>query len=84
MRNLNIVQNSPFKVNGSITVALVRESLMLETRGSSTLLSIVKRVGCLKEYGIPLCVFMGRNIAFVQYSLSQVDGTSTAALVRKL
>jgi hypothetical protein len=27
---------------------------------------------------------MGRNITFVQYRLSQVDGTSTAALVRKL
>jgi hypothetical protein len=71
-------------VNGRSTVALVRESLMLETRGCSTLFSIAKGVGCLKEYGIPLCVFMGRNITFVQYRLSQVDGTSTAALVRKL
>jgi hypothetical protein len=41
VRNINFVPKSPFEGIGRSTIALVRESLMLEARESSTLLSIV-------------------------------------------
>jgi hypothetical protein len=44
-------------------VALVRQSLMLEARGSSTLLSTVQWVTCLREYGLTLSVFHGWGIS---------------------
>jgi hypothetical protein len=39
VRNFTFVENSPILVNGKTTVSLVREILMLEVRGSSTLFS---------------------------------------------
>jgi hypothetical protein len=43
------------------TVALVRKSLMLESIGSSTLFNILNWVSCLREYCLPVSVFMGEG-----------------------
>jgi hypothetical protein len=58
VRNINFVQNHHIKVNGRKTVAFLRDSLMLETRGSSNLVNIVNSVCSLKEYCITLSVFL--------------------------
>jgi hypothetical protein len=41
MMNITFVQTHPVRVNGRCSVASVRESLMFEAKGSSTLFSIV-------------------------------------------
>jgi hypothetical protein len=48
-------------VNERSTVGVVRESLMLEARGSSNLFNIVNSVNCIKEFCVPLSVIMGVN-----------------------
>jgi hypothetical protein len=48
-------------VTGRSTVALVRESLMFKIRESSNVFNIVNSVNCLKEYCLPLSVFMGED-----------------------
>jgi hypothetical protein len=58
VRNINFVQNHRIKVNGRKTAAFVRESSMLETRGSRNLVNIVNSVCCLKEYCVTLSVFL--------------------------
>jgi hypothetical protein len=58
VRNINFVQNHHIKVNGRKTVAFLRDSLMLETRGSSNLVNIVNSVCSLKEYCVMLSVFL--------------------------
>jgi hypothetical protein len=45
-------------VKGRKTAALVRESLMLEIRGSRNLVNIVNTVSSLKEYCPSLSVFL--------------------------
>jgi hypothetical protein len=60
-RNINLVQNLRIKVNGRKTAAFVRESLMLETRGSSKLVNIVNSVCSFKEYCLPLSVFLDQQ-----------------------
>jgi hypothetical protein len=50
---------TPLKGIGRSTVELVRESLMLEREGSTTLFSIVNWVSWKKENCLPLSVFMG-------------------------
>jgi hypothetical protein len=45
-------------VNGRKTAVFVRESLMLETRGSRNLVNIVNPVYSLKEYCPSLSVFL--------------------------
>jgi hypothetical protein len=45
-------------VNGRKTAVFVRESLMLETRGSRNLVNIVNSVYSLKEYCPSLSVFL--------------------------
>jgi hypothetical protein len=62
---------------------LLRESLMLEARGPSNLFNIVNWVSCGKEYCLPLSVFVGENITFLQYHPIQVNRRSTVALVRE-
>jgi hypothetical protein len=52
---------SPLTSECRCTVALVRESLMFEARGSSTLFSILNWFGCLRKYCLPLSVFMGEE-----------------------
>jgi hypothetical protein len=56
---------------------------MLQTRGSSNLVNIVNSVCCLKEYCLLLSVFRMSNITFVFNHPIQVNGRSTAALVRE-
>jgi hypothetical protein len=58
------VQNCDCQVNGRSAVSVVREPLMLRTRGPRMLFSIVSLGSCLKEYCLPLSVFMGENITF--------------------
>jgi hypothetical protein len=48
-------------VNGRSTVSLVKEPLMLHARGPRMLFSMVNLVSWLKEYGLPLSVFMGEE-----------------------
>jgi hypothetical protein len=60
-RNINFVQNLRIKVNRRKTAAFVRESLMLETRGSSNLVNIVNSVCSFKEYCITLSVFLDQQ-----------------------
>jgi hypothetical protein len=48
-------------MNGRKTAVFVRESIMLETRGSRNLLNIVNSVGSLKEYCPPLSVFLNEQ-----------------------
>jgi hypothetical protein len=61
----------------------VRESFMLETRGSSNLVSMVNSVCSLKEYWIPLSVFMDEQHHLCVNHPIQVNGRSTASLVRE-
>jgi len=44
MRNITFVLNHRIQVKGRSTVALVREGLILQARGSCTLLSLVNCV----------------------------------------
>jgi hypothetical protein len=53
----------------------------VEARGSSTLFSIVNSVSCLKQYCLPLSVFMGEEHHLLQNHPIQVNGKSTVALV---
>jgi hypothetical protein len=45
-------------VNGRKTAVFERDSLMLETRSSSNMVSMVNSVCYLKEYCLPLTVFL--------------------------
>jgi hypothetical protein len=58
MRIINIVQNHRIHVNGRKTAVFERDSLMLETRRSSHLVNIVNSVCYLREYCLPLSVFL--------------------------
>jgi hypothetical protein len=58
VRNINFVQNHHIKVNWRKTVAFLRDSLMLETRGSSNLVNIMNSVCSLKEYCVMFSVFL--------------------------
>jgi hypothetical protein len=49
---------SPPKSKCEKSAAFVRESFMLETRGSSNLVNILNSVCSLKEYWIPLSAFL--------------------------
>jgi hypothetical protein len=57
-RKIIVVQNHHIQVNGRKTAVFVRESLNLETRGSSNLVNNVNPVFSLKEYCPPLRVFL--------------------------
>jgi hypothetical protein len=61
VRNINFVQNQPIQVNLRSTVALDRESLLREERGSNILLSIVNCVSGWKDYCLPFSIFMGEE-----------------------
>jgi hypothetical protein len=61
----------------------VRESFMLETRGSSKLVSMVNSVCSLKEYWIPLCVFLDQQHHLCVNHPIEVKGRSTASLLRE-
>jgi hypothetical protein len=54
----HLVHNESMQVNVRKTAVFVRESFMLETRGSSNMVSIVNSVCSLKEYCLPLSVFL--------------------------
>jgi hypothetical protein len=58
-----------------------RESFMLETRGSSNLVSMVNSVCSLKEYWIPPGVFMDEQHHLCVNNPIEVKGRSTASLV---
>jgi hypothetical protein len=70
-------------VNGRKTAALVRESLMLETRGSSNLVNILNSVCSLQEYCLPLSVFLDEQYQLCAESTLSSEGGRTAAVVRK-
>jgi hypothetical protein len=53
--------NGSMQLKGRITGAHVRESLMLEARGTSILFRVVNLVNCGKELCLPLSVFMGEE-----------------------
>jgi hypothetical protein len=53
----HLCANHSIQVNDRKTAPPVRESLMLETRGSSNMDNIVNSVCSLKEYCLPLSVF---------------------------
>jgi hypothetical protein len=57
-RKIIVVQNHLIQENGRKTSVFVRDSLNLETRGSSNLVNIVNPVCSLKEYFPPLSVFL--------------------------
>jgi hypothetical protein len=59
--NITFWQDLPIQVNGRSTVALVTQLPMLEGRGSRNLFNIVNSVNSLKEYCLPLSVFMGEE-----------------------
>jgi hypothetical protein len=61
----------------------VRESFMLETRGSSNLVSMVNSVCSLKEYWTPLSVFLEEQHYLCVNHPIEVNGRSTASLVRE-
>jgi hypothetical protein len=61
VRNITFVQNRPIQVNGRCSIACARESLMFEARVFSTLFSILNWGCCLKDYSLPLSVFMGEE-----------------------
>jgi hypothetical protein len=70
-------------VNGRKTAVFVRESLMLETRGSRNLVNIVNPAYSLKEYCPPLSVFLDEQHHLCAESPLLRNGGSTAALVRE-
>jgi hypothetical protein len=59
LKNLTFVQNSLFQEYGRSTATLVREECMLQAGRSSTMFLKENGVTFLKEYCIPLSVFMG-------------------------
>jgi hypothetical protein len=61
----------------------VRESLMLETRGSSNMISMVNSVFSLKECCLPLSVFLDQQHHFLLNFPIQVNGRTPAALIRE-
>jgi hypothetical protein len=69
-------------VNGRKTAVFVRESLMLETRGSRNLVNIVNPVYSLK-YCPSLSVFLDEQHHLCAESPLSRNGGSTAALVRE-
>jgi hypothetical protein len=56
--NINFLLNLPIQVKGRSTAALVREALMLQARGSCSLLSMVNWVRFWKERWATVSVFM--------------------------
>jgi hypothetical protein len=75
------VQNCQLEVNARSSVPIVRESLMLEARGSSTLFSIVNRV--ITEYCLCLSVFLGEEHHFCAKNPLQMNGRSPVSLLRQ-
>jgi hypothetical protein len=61
----------------------VRESFLLETRGSSNMVSMVNSVCSWKEYWTPLSIFLDEQHHLCVNHPIQVNGRSTAALVRE-
>jgi hypothetical protein len=61
MSNITFVLNHPSQVNGRSTAALVREALMLQSRGPCTLLRMVNWVSFWKERCPTVSVFMGED-----------------------
>jgi hypothetical protein len=61
----------------------VRESFMLVTRGSSNMVSMVNSVCNLKEYCLPLSVFLDLQHHLSAESPLSSEGRSTAALIRE-
>jgi hypothetical protein len=77
------VQNHPIQVNGRCSVACLRESLMLEARGSSTLFSILNSVCCLREYCLCFSVFMGEEHHLCTKSHHRIESKKHCSLVRE-
>jgi hypothetical protein len=77
---------SPPKSKCEKSAAFVRESFMLETRGSSNLVNILNSVCSLKENWIPLSAFLEEQYhlcAESPLSMKEVKGRRNAALVRE-
>jgi hypothetical protein len=83
MRNITFVQNHHIQVNGRCSVACLRESLMLEARGSSTLFSILNSVCCLREYCLHFSVFMGEEHHLCTKSHHRSESKKHCSLVRE-
>jgi hypothetical protein len=81
VRKITFLESHHVQLNGRSTVALVRESLMLEARGSSNLFNIVNSLNCLKEYCLAGSVFTVRILSFLQNHPILVNGRSTVDLV---
>jgi hypothetical protein len=81
MSNINFMFNHPFQVNGRSTAALVREALILKSRGSCTLLSMGNCVYFKEERSLTFTVFMGENKNLVQNHCLKLNGRKTAAFV---
>jgi hypothetical protein len=80
VRNVTFLQNHPIQVKGRCTVALVRESLMLEGKASSIVFTIVNSVCSLKEYSLPLSVFIGEDHQICAKLPHSKEWKSTVAL----
>jgi hypothetical protein len=65
------------------TMVLLRKSSMLEGRGSSSLLSIVNWVCCVREYCLPLSVFKSEKHHLCSKIPLQLNRRGTVAWVRE-
>jgi hypothetical protein len=81
VKTISFLQNQPIQIEGRSTVALVRESLMLEARGSISLFNIVNSVCSLKEYCLPLHVFMSEENQLCSKQPLSCEWRSTVSLV---
>jgi hypothetical protein len=63
--------------------SFLRESFILETRGSSNLVNIVNSVCSLKEHCLPLSVFLHEPYHLCAESPLSSEWEKTAALVRE-
>jgi hypothetical protein len=64
LSNIAFLKNHPIQVNGRSTAALIREPLMLQATVLTALFNIVNSVSWLKEYSLPLSIFMGKEHQF--------------------
>jgi hypothetical protein len=83
MSNITFVLNHPCQVNGRSTVALVREGLILQRRGSCTLLSMVNCVSFWKECCLAFSVFMGEEQKLCAKSLHTSKWQKNCRFVRE-
>jgi hypothetical protein len=74
VKNITIVQNCTFQVNGRSTVSLVRKPSMLEEGGSSTLFPSENRAILWKEYLWSQCIWSGGVIHFMKNSFLRRNG----------